>query len=365
MMMGWGRGIQERHLPSRELKDAGSLIPAKWLTVALMFGTGYNPLLNSRSDFTYCKMIQPSGPFITGPWLWILRFIGVIRVSFLAMDELPKPVSQSCSPKAGVSCHRTSTGKRSSLNCCLDFDNNFHFSLAGNCLFASFSLRPQPVVSSPLFGLPLVSVSMPRLRHRMRCRRGSSRGRLRRPSPSPSSTSSSSSHEGSSSLSRGRRTRSGRCMSSPLASHPPAQTHTTQFSFNCALSRPRVTATITVAFREDPQHVDPNSSGVRDVPLLSEIPPLQGPGNLAQQGHVSTISMQAGQASVQLSAGQASEVKTDNGLQSSKQNDNGRDLGGKAPSSPRKVIHSIADLFDADGNPDALWCRVIEEAPDE
>ena len=40
MMMGWGRGIQECHLPSRELKDTESLILAKWLAGALMFGTG-------------------------------------------------------------------------------------------------------------------------------------------------------------------------------------------------------------------------------------------------------------------------------------------------------------------------------------
>lgn len=30
-----------------------------------------------------------------------------------------------------------------------------------------------------------------------------------------------------------------------------------------------------------------------------------------------------------------------------------------------KIIHSTADLYNSDGEPDELWCRVEEEEPDE
>ena len=106
---------------------------------------------------------------------------------------------------------------------------------------------------------------MPRVRHRMRCRRGSTTGQpLRAPSsPSTESTSGQSSdyyvgRYPNTRSGRGRLVGSGHCMDFPApgfptASSPSPTTHTVQFSFNCSLNRPRITASVTVVFREEAQ----------------------------------------------------------------------------------------------------------------
>ena len=78
------------------------------------------------------------------------------------------------------------------------------------------------------------------------------------------------------------------------------------------------------------------------------------------------ISEHEGQASgMPKAGGQASEGQTVGGLMSPERNTVVLGSRGMVPSSVGKVIHSIADLYDADGNPDEFWCRVVEEAPDE
>ena len=118
--------------------------------------------------------------------------------------------------------------------------------------------------SSPL--VPTVETApMPRLRQRMCFRRGSTRGQ---PLCTPSSPSTESSSGQSSDYYAGRypNTRSGRGrvvgsghrMDSPAprfptASSPSPTTRTAQFSFNCSLNRPQITALVTVVFREEAQ----------------------------------------------------------------------------------------------------------------
>lgn len=119
--------------------------------------------------------------------------------------------------------------------------------------------------------------NMPRLCHKMRCRRGSSRGRAIRP-PSLSlfdSTPSDSSSPSTTAHSEGRypATRSGRgrvrhaqIAGSRRAEEAPRlptasvlmlqPNHSTQFQFRCTMERPCVIATISIAFKEEPQSSD-------------------------------------------------------------------------------------------------------------
>ena len=58
------------------------------------------------------------------------------------LNKIPPPVNLWCAPGAGLSNVRTVTGKRSCLNCCLDFGENLHFSHAGSYKLASVALFP-------------------------------------------------------------------------------------------------------------------------------------------------------------------------------------------------------------------------------
>ena len=142
----------------------------------------------------------------------------------------------------------------------MDFGEKLHFSHAGSFNLSSVALLPlSPQSYVHLFPpCPVVSsATMSRLRQRMRYRRGSMRHQIRC-SPSTSGTSSvSTSH--SDSQPRGRLLHSGRCLASPTPSTPLTQTHTAHFSFNSTLNRSRVTASITVVFREEPQEIVPSS----------------------------------------------------------------------------------------------------------
>ena len=176
-------------------------------------------------------------------------------------------------------------------------------------MHASFLLLPNKLVStpeqvfSPLPNIPIESAIMPCLRLRIRGRRGSSRGRLRRPSLPPRTTSSSSSYDDShSSAPHGHRLCSGRCLGTSVPSRPPAQTHTARFSFLSSLNRPLITASITIAFLEELQNVDPisglvSSSDLQAGSMHNINLNLQGLGSSAQQGQTKDISMPEGQAS--------------------------------------------------------------------
>ena len=71
------------------------------------------------------------------------------------------------------------------------------------------------------------------------------------------------------------------------------------------------------------------------------------------EGQVSEMQIADDQVSVMPNAsGQASEGQTDGGLMCPKRNTADLVSGGLVPPSTRKVIHSVEDLYDADGNPD-------------
>lgn len=128
---------------------------------------------------------------------------------------------------------------------------------------------------------------------------------------------------------------------------------------------------VTVAFHEEPQSVDPIaglvlSSSVREGSLHNDNLNLQGFGSSTQQGQMMEISEPEGQASgMPKVGGQASEGQPVGGLMSPERNTADLVCGGMVPPLAGKVIHSTADLYDADGNPDEFWCRVVEEAPNE
>ena len=165
---------------------------------------------------------------------------------------------------AGLHCLLTMTIRRSGqLNCCLDLAPYMHFSRF--CLCLSSSVSWNFASSSPLVPTAPETAPMPRVRHRMRCCRGSTRGQpLRAPSnPSTNLTSGQSSdyYAGrypNTRSGQGRLVGSGHRMDSPApcfptASSPSPTTRTAQFSFNCSLNRPRITALVTVVFREEAQ----------------------------------------------------------------------------------------------------------------
>lgn len=113
--------------------------------------------------------------------------------------------------------------------------------------------------------------NMPHLRHRMQCRSGSNRGKATCPpssslsasTPSDSSSPSTAAHF----TSRYPSTRSGRGHAQTVGSksavdahYPPDASvptmqpyHSTQFQFCCMLEHPCIIATISIAFREEPQ----------------------------------------------------------------------------------------------------------------
>ena len=164
---------------------------------------------------------------------------------------------------ARLHCLLTVTIRRSGQrNFCLDFAAYFHFSRF--CLCLSSSINWNSASSSLVPTAPDIA-PMPRVRHRMRCRRGSTRRQPRRAPSSPSieSTSGQSSdyylgRYPNTRSGRGRLVASGHRMDSPApgfptASSPSPTMHTVQFSFNFSLNRPRITASVTVVFREEAQ----------------------------------------------------------------------------------------------------------------
>ena len=170
----------------------------------------------------------------------------------------PTPMHSWCNPAQDRARVHTTTGKRSRHTCCLVPTDSFHISIVGSCLSTTVVLgtppERNPVNTQSLQHSSSCTVAnMPRLRQRMRCRRGSSRS-ARRHSPSISSSPSDSSAPSGSlpRLFRGRLLRSGRRLDSPSGDALPAQSHTTLFSFDCALNRPRVTVAISVVFLEEP-----------------------------------------------------------------------------------------------------------------
>ena len=174
-------------------------------------------------------------------------------------------------------------------------------------MLATFSLHSHAPQSSVSLATPLhpssspASDIMPRLRHRMRCRRGSTCRQLRR---SPSSSSASSTHSDShTSPPRGIQLCSGRRINSPIPLSIPAQTHTARFSFDCSLNRPRVTASITVAFCEEPREAAPNSDFAgqsNTAALSSDMHPGSLPTvNVGLQGKESTATQTSERKDVQ------------------------------------------------------------------
>ena len=167
-------------------------------------------------------------------------------------------------PIAGLHCLLTVTIRRSGqLNCYLDLAAYLHFSRF--YLFLSSSVNWNSTSSSPLVPTTPEIAPMPRVRHRMRCRRGSTRGQSRR-APSSTSTEMTSGQSSDYYLGRYPNTRSGRgrlvasghrmdspAPGFPTASSPSPTTRTAQFSFDCTLNRPRITAVVTVVFREEAQ----------------------------------------------------------------------------------------------------------------
>ena len=167
-------------------------------------------------------------------------------------------------PVAGLHCLVTATIRRSGQrNFCLDFAAYLHFSRFCLCLFSSVNWNSAS--SYPLVPTAPEIAPMPRVRHRMHCRRGRTRGQPRR-APSNTSTESTSGQSSDYYLGRYPNTRSGRgrlvvsghrmdspTPSFPTVSSPSPTTRTAQFSFNCSLNRPRITALVTVVFREEAQ----------------------------------------------------------------------------------------------------------------
>ena len=148
------------------------------------------------------------------------------------------------------------------LHCCLDLAAYLHFYRSGPCLSSSVSWNsasPSPLVPTA------ETAPMPPLRQRMHCCRGSTRGQPRcaPSSPSTESTSGQSSdyylvRYPNTRSGRGRLVGSGHRMDSPApgfptASSPSPTTCTAQFSFNCSLNRPQITASVTVVFCEEAQ----------------------------------------------------------------------------------------------------------------
>ena len=255
------------------------------------------------------------------------------------MDPLsPAPMNSWCNCVEDKASKRTTTGKRSRHTCCLEPADSLHISIAGSCKFSSLVLGipPEPnLVNSP--SLQSYSsnsaANMPQLRQRMRCRRGSSRtARRRSPSTSTSPSKISLPSDSLPCLFHGRLFRSGRRLDSPSGDALPAQSHTTLFSFDCALNRPRVNVAISVVFLEEPLPENPPKESV----------PVDG-ANMEAVQHDSW--------------GQASERRE------IMQEDSAR-VQANLVESP-SAVHPNAQLSHDRGEPVDYGCRIEEVAPDE
>ena len=184
---------------------------------------------------------------------------------------------------------------------------------------------------------------MPRLHQRMRCRRGSTRGQ---PLCTPSNPSTKSfSHSIDYYVGRYPNTRSGQArvlgsshrMGSPAPHFPTASpsltTRTALFSFNFSLNRPRITASITVVFREE---VQVEEQCTRPAGLSSEKAQLSG----LQEGS-SGVNVQEPKAQVR----RACDVEI-------------------APGDPGPSMSEAAPAMDSDIFAEG-WCRIVEERMDE
>ena len=248
------------HLHTRPIAVTRLINDTNQRLMRLILGAIHNMLSVSRYHFTRRSTIWYLVHFNAGSLHrtpgWMVNWNDNMERGF-DTSRTPLPVSRCYTQSAHLPSARTVTGKRSSLYCCLDFGEDLHLSLTGSCLLASFELRPH----SPLPLLLLLpsqfaasSESMPRLRHRMRCRRGSSRNQSRRPPSTPSTSSDPPSHSDSHhSPHSDRILHSGRRIHSTNPMPPPTHTQTASFSYNSSLNRPRVTASITVVFQEEPQ----------------------------------------------------------------------------------------------------------------
>lgn len=190
--------------------------------------------------------------------------MGVLRFLCSWVDKMAFRYGFSDEPVAGLHCLLTVTRMRSGqLNCCVDLSAYLHFSRSHLCLYSFVSWNSAS--SSPLVPTASETAPMPHLRQRMRCYRGSTRGQPLR-APSSPSTESSSGHCSDYYAGRYPNTRSGRgrvvgsghhmdfpAPRFPTASSPSPTTRTAQFSFNFSLNRPRITASVTVVFREEAQ----------------------------------------------------------------------------------------------------------------
>jgi len=163
--MGWGRGS---HWPTRKSAFIQFLMSTDR---RLMPFTPRAP----RYTFACRDMAQPPVHTYGG----LLQSIHSFTVEWVfimdhpsGLKKIPPPVNLWCAPGAGLSNVRTITGKRSCLNCCLDFGENLHFCHAGSCKLASIALLPLSPQSSVHLLPPCPAVSsatMLCLKQRMRC----------------------------------------------------------------------------------------------------------------------------------------------------------------------------------------------------
>ena len=186
----------------------------------------------------------------------------------------------------------------------------------------------------------LLILTMPRLRHRMRSRRGSSRGLPSSDHSNPSSvTSSMSSGLGTSHYpwtrsERGRTQEFRQNWSSqappPLASSVPT-TGSARFIFNSSLTRPRITAILSVVFLEESLYGESSLQHV--VPIVDT-------------AQFSNINLERGRDSLQPPSIPASSVPDED----------------MVPAEPGPSVSEEALAHDmlASG-----WCRIVEVPPDD
>lgn len=138
-----------------------------------------------------------------------------------------------------------------------------------------------------------------------------------------------------------------------LFTPPRPMPQTTHFSFNYSLNIPWVTASILLVFHENPQE---------DTHSLSLVDRCKADAQTSNQQeglvHSSSKAIQG-----QARENQDVEMVQGDPEQASETHDVIMVQGVPPPS--RKVVTSITDLFKKDDDSDALWCRVVEEPPDE